>query len=85
MSFVAPTPAEVDGPSTGPDRPILEGYLDWQRRTLLNICAGLDETQLAMRPIASSQLSLLGLVAAAFAQYREECAAAVAAARRSTA
>jgi uncharacterized damage-inducible protein DinB len=61
-SFVAPTVAAVDGPVSGPDRPILEGYLRWQRTTLLNICAGLDATQLAVRPLASSNLSLLGLV-----------------------
>ncbi len=60
--FVAPMFAAVDGPVSGPDRPILEGYLRWQRATLLNICGGLDATQLALRPIASSNLSLLGLV-----------------------
>jgi uncharacterized damage-inducible protein DinB len=60
--FLAPTVAAVDGPVSGPDRPILEGYLRWQRATLLNICAGLDASQLALRPIASSNLSLLGLV-----------------------
>jgi uncharacterized damage-inducible protein DinB len=41
---------------------MLEGYLDWQRTTLLNICAGLDADQLASRPLPSSNLSLLGLV-----------------------
>lgn len=46
---------------TGDDRPILEGYLAWQRRTLLNICAGLSGEQLASRPLPSN-LSLLGLV-----------------------
>ncbi len=46
----------------GGDRVILEGYLAWQRRTLLNICAGLTGEQLARRPIPSSNLSLLGLL-----------------------
>jgi len=41
---------------------MLEGYLGWQRNTLLNICAGLTAEQLATRPLASSNLSLLGLV-----------------------
>ena len=41
---------------------MLEGYLDWQRATLLNICAGLTGEQLASRPIPSTNLSLLGLV-----------------------
>jgi uncharacterized damage-inducible protein DinB len=62
MTWIAPTPAEVDGPLTGDDRPMLEGYLNWQRTTLLNICAGLTGEQLALRPLPSSNLSLLGLV-----------------------
>jgi len=61
-SWIAPTPASVDGPLSGPDRPILEGYLRWERTTLVNICAGLDGVQLASRPVPSSGLSLLGLV-----------------------
>jgi hypothetical protein len=61
-TWTAPTPTLADGPTTGTDRPMLEGYLDWQRATLLNICAGLTAEQLAARPIDSSNLSLLGLV-----------------------
>lgn len=41
---------------------MLEGYLNWQRATLLNVCAGLTADQLALRPIPSSGLSLLGLI-----------------------
>ena len=62
MTWTAPTPSPVDGPLTGDDRPILEGYLNWERATLLNISAGLTGEQLAGRPIPSSNLSLLGLV-----------------------
>src|SRR5258705_10787816 len=62
MTWTAPTPDPVDGPLTGADRPILEGYLNWQRVTLLNICAGLTGEQLARRPLPSSNLSLLGLI-----------------------
>jgi Protein of unknown function (DUF664) len=62
MTWTAPQPEAVDGPLVGPDRPMLEGYLGWQRATLLNICAGLSADQLALRPLASSHLSLLGLV-----------------------
>jgi uncharacterized damage-inducible protein DinB len=62
MTFVVAKPEPVDGPLTGADRPMLIGYLGWQRVTLLNICAGLDGEQLAARPIASSNLSLLGLI-----------------------
>jgi uncharacterized damage-inducible protein DinB len=41
---------------------MLEGYLDFQRRTLLNICAGLTAPQLAERPLDATNLTLLGLV-----------------------
>jgi uncharacterized damage-inducible protein DinB len=41
---------------------MLEGYLGWQRATLLNICAGLTAEQLATRSLPRSNLSLLGLV-----------------------
>jgi uncharacterized damage-inducible protein DinB len=47
---------------TGDDRGILEGYLAWQRTTLLNVCAGLTAEQLAAQASPPSLLSLLGLV-----------------------
>ena len=62
MTWTAPTPLPADGPLTGEDRPILEGFLSWQRATLLNICAGLTGEQLARRPLPPSRLTLLGLV-----------------------
>lgn len=62
MPWTSPVPNSVEGPLTGPDRPILEGYLAFERGTLLSICAGLDGEQLASKPIRSSNLSLLGLV-----------------------
>jgi uncharacterized damage-inducible protein DinB len=62
MTWTAPAAALVDGPLAGADRPILEGYLAWERATLLNVCAGLTGEQLAARPLASSNLSLLGLI-----------------------
>jgi hypothetical protein len=63
MTWTAPSPpAAADGPLAGDDRPILEAFLAWQRRTLLNICAGLTAEQLAERPVPPSNLSLLGLV-----------------------
>ena len=62
MTWTAPTPEPADGPLTGPDRPMLEGFLGWQRTTLLNVCAGLTGEQLAQRPLPSSNLSLLGLL-----------------------
>ena len=62
MTWTLPAPEPVDGLMTGGDRGILEGYLWWQRSTLLNVCAGLDAEQLAARPVPASTLSLLGLV-----------------------
>jgi len=62
MPWTAPVPAPVDGPTVGPDRPMLEGYLRWQRFVLLNVCAGLTGEQLVRRPLPSTSLSLLGLV-----------------------
>lgn len=62
MTWTSPAPDPVDGPTTGDDRALLEGYLAWQRATLLNICAGLPAEQLAARPVPPSTLSLLGLV-----------------------
>ena len=63
MTWTAPSPAPLaDGPLTGPDRPILEAFLAWERHTLLNVCAGLTGEQLARRAIPPSNLSLFGLV-----------------------
>ncbi|MDR7086082.1 putative damage-inducible protein DinB [Aeromicrobium panaciterrae] len=62
MPWTAPAIDPVDGPLTGPDRPILETFLQWERATLLNICAGLTGEQLALQPVPPSNLSLLGLV-----------------------
>jgi uncharacterized damage-inducible protein DinB len=59
---MVPIPAPVDGPMVGPDRPMLEGYLAWQRWTFWNICAWLTADQLAGHPLATTNLSLLGLM-----------------------
>ena len=63
MNWIAPTPpVSPDGPLVGSDRPILEGFLAWERATLLNICSGLNGQQLATHSIPASNLTLLGLV-----------------------
>src|SRR3984957_18197459 len=63
MTWTSPEPpADSPYPETGPVRPILQGYLDFQRLTLLRICAGLTAEQLALQPLPPSTLSLLGLV-----------------------
>jgi uncharacterized damage-inducible protein DinB len=61
--WIAPEPTPPpEEPLVGSDRAILTAFLDWQRYTLLHICAGLTSSQLALRPIASTSISLLGLV-----------------------
>ncbi len=62
VTWKSPAPDSVDGPMTGDDRGILEGYLAWQRTTLLNAIAGLTAKQLVVRALPPSTLSLLGLV-----------------------
>ena len=62
MSWTAPYVARVDEPFTGPERGILEGFLDWHRATLLWKCAGLTGEQLALASVPPSNLSLLGIV-----------------------
>ena len=62
MTWKAPDVERPDGPLTGPERPMLQAFLDWQRATLLYKCAGLTGEQLAERTVPPSGLSLLGLV-----------------------
>jgi uncharacterized damage-inducible protein DinB len=46
----------------GEERAQLESWLTVHRETLLVKCNGLDEAQMKQRPIATSDLSLLGLI-----------------------
>jgi len=63
MSWTAPEVArEFAEPFVGDERSMLEGWLDWQRLTLLRKCAGLTGEQLARREVPPSNLSLLGLI-----------------------
>ena len=63
MTWTAPEVSLPDGPPTGDDRPILEGYLAWHRALLRHKCAGLTGVQLAeLLPSRRRNLSLLGLV-----------------------
>jgi hypothetical protein len=59
-TFIAPERPPV--PNAGDERPQLEAWLDFCRATLLRKCDGLNVAQLKTRPVASSSLSLLGLV-----------------------
>jgi uncharacterized damage-inducible protein DinB len=62
VTWKAPDVERPEGPLTGPERPMLQAFLDWQRATLLYKCAGLTGEQLARRAVPPSSLSLLGLV-----------------------
>ena len=62
MTWIAPDVDLPEGPLTGPERPILAGYLAWHRAYLLHKCAGLTGEQLALRSVPPSNLSLLGLL-----------------------
>jgi Protein of unknown function (DUF664) len=62
VAWTAPDVVRIDEPFTGPERGILDGFLDWHRSTLLWKCAGLTGEQLALAAAAPSNLSLLGIV-----------------------
>ena len=62
VTWKAPDVERPEGPLTGPERPMLQAFLDWQRATLLYKCAGLTGEQMAGRVVPPSSLSLLGLV-----------------------
>jgi uncharacterized damage-inducible protein DinB len=62
MPWTAPEITRVGGSLVAPEPEMLRGLLDWHRSTLLFKCAGLSGEQLALAPIAQSNLSLLGLV-----------------------
>ncbi|WP_369388468.1 DinB family protein [Streptomyces sp. CG1] len=49
-------------PTTGPERAMLEGWLDFHRATLELKCRGLDDAQVRLASAEPSSLTLLGLV-----------------------
>ncbi len=60
--WTAPEAHRVTEPSTGPERVLLQGWLDWHRQTLLGKCTGLTVDQLKTASAEPSSLTLLGLV-----------------------
>jgi Protein of unknown function (DUF664) len=62
MTWTAPDVSLPEFPLTGDDRPMLEGFLAWQRALLRHKSAGLSGEQLARCAVPPSNLSLLGLV-----------------------
>jgi Protein of unknown function (DUF664) len=62
VTWTAPEFARPDEPFTGPERPMLDGFLDYYRASMLTRCSGLTGEQLAARSVPPSSMSLLGIV-----------------------
>jgi uncharacterized damage-inducible protein DinB len=62
VAWTAPEVQRPDPLLIGDERRSLDSWLDYHRATLLWKCAGLTGAELAERPVATSALSLLGLV-----------------------
>jgi uncharacterized damage-inducible protein DinB len=62
VTWIAPEVTRIDEPFVGDESAMLDGYLEWQRLTLLFKCAGLTGARLAERSAPPSNLSLLGLL-----------------------
>jgi uncharacterized damage-inducible protein DinB len=62
VTWTAPEVDRTEPPNVAAERPALQGWLDYHRQTLRWKCSGLTGEQLTQRPVASSSLSLLGLV-----------------------
>jgi hypothetical protein len=62
MAWRAPEVARPEEPFTGLERPVLDGFLDRYRASLLLRCSGLTGEELARRSVPPSNLSLLGIV-----------------------
>jgi uncharacterized damage-inducible protein DinB len=60
--WTAPPVERPEGSPSAPETELLPGVLDFHRAVIPGKCAGLTGVQLARRPIASTNLSLLGLV-----------------------
>jgi Protein of unknown function (DUF664) len=61
-TWTAPDATRDNEPVTGAERPMLEGWLDWHRQTLLMKAAGLTAQQLKLASVEPSNLTLLGLI-----------------------
>ncbi|MET0520627.1 MAG: DinB family protein [Jiangellaceae bacterium] len=62
MTWTAPAANRQPEPTTGPERAMLQGWLDYHRQTLLLKCAGLTPDQLRTASAEPSTLTLHGLV-----------------------
>jgi Protein of unknown function (DUF664) len=61
VTWTAPEYPRANEPFTGPERPMLNGFLDWYRGSFLRRCTGLTGEQLSWRSTPPSSLSLLGI------------------------
>jgi hypothetical protein len=59
---VTPPDTRTEPPLTGDEATLLSAFLEFQRQTFAWKCAGLSPQQLATRTVATSDLTLLGLV-----------------------
>jgi uncharacterized damage-inducible protein DinB len=62
MTWTAPEITRETEPYVADERPMLEGWLEWHRQTLLYKCAGLTAEELKQASVGPSTLTLLGLV-----------------------
>lgn len=62
MTWTAPAPVRTEGSMVAGERAMLEGFLAWERSTLLVKCTGLTGEQLARQALPPSTLSLLGII-----------------------
>jgi uncharacterized damage-inducible protein DinB len=60
--MTTPKDTRREPPPVAPERPTLQGFLDFHRDTLMWKCADLTPDQLRARPLPTTNLSLLGLV-----------------------
>jgi hypothetical protein len=61
-TWTAPAARRRPEPSTGAERAMLQGWLDWHRQTLVSKCTGLTADRLREPSVPPSNLTLLGLV-----------------------
>lgn len=61
-SFDPEVRPRTEAPGQADERETLLGFLRWQRETFAWKCVGLSPEQLALRAVAPSKMSLLGLV-----------------------
>ena len=62
MTWTAPEIDRRQPPNVAGERAALQGWLQYERDTLLTKCAGLTHEQLATRSVPPSTMSLLGIV-----------------------